>query len=171
MTVMEIEIEFYLLLAAISLSLAALASLISLFRSAESYNSGDIYIFRSLILSSFFLLFGCVLPILFYQLEFLSETAQIVILNLLFTVSLAYLLGRDIHKIVSGKLKVIHKTMAIVFILGSILFIVLGIINIAFLQENYIYKIDLVWATFIISARLYLLFIAATRSRLQDIKQ
>src|SRR5687768_14897455 len=95
---MSIELEFYAIMAATAVSLAALASLISLFRNAESFNKGDIYIFRALILGCFLLLIGGILPLLLHQMEFLTDENRRAFLSALFLVAFGSLVFADVRK-------------------------------------------------------------------------
>ena len=155
-------IEFFLAIAGISLALAGLASLISLFRESETYQPNDIFVFRTIVLSCIMAAIGGLLP-LALEVSFGKVDSRVwQTCSLAYAISATVLIGQVLYLVQTGKTPLILPSVSYTLMGIAVAVAFVNLLNVFIWKEASAYVWGLMWALVTIGFRLYLFLVFVT---------
>lgn len=152
-------VDFLNLVTTIAIGLAALASLITIFKSGDKFNQGDLLDFRGIVLSSILICLGATLPI--FLSTIISNTAVWIYSSLIFSIVVATLQIQLEHNIHSGQY-IVWSKLSLPLRLVTLLVNAVVFANIFFWQSAEPFLMGIFWVLIATSLRLYIFLISVT---------
>lgn len=154
------ETDFFVTLVGVSLSLAGLASLISLFHHGKEFTAEEIFIFRSIILVCLVILIASLLPIALGTFVKIQPTIW-QICSIFYVIVGGGALTQLLHQLYTGKTQFMYK-VSILFVFGTFGMLAWAVFNAAWLYNPTMYVVGLLWAVVVVCFRLYLFLTSVT---------
>lgn len=159
-------IQFFLAVLAISISIAGLASLISLFKTASEFTTDEIFVFRSIILFSLCVGLAAIFPASLLILK-LREQLVWAICSSIYALIASVLLIRLIIEALSGKWVIVYKRNAYTVMTITVIVVAWLIANTFIFQKPDAYVGGLLWGLIVLGVRLYLFLMTLTELKLK----
>jgi hypothetical protein len=146
-----------------SLSLAGLATIVSLFRGGDKFTTEDIYVFRSVVMIALVVAVLAISPFLIFEIapdqNWLISSSAYVVCSLL-------LILQGIKQIRSAQIVIIFPAVSFLLGLGTFSVFALNIANIVVWNNAAIFLMGLLWGLIFVSVRLYLFLVQITNHAL-----
>jgi hypothetical protein len=160
--------EFLLAIAGASLALAGLASLISLFRESETYESADIYVFRTIILSCVMLSIGGLLP-LALEVTFGKIDSRVwQICSLAYAISSAALIAQVLYQVLTNVTPLLFPHVSYTLMAVAAILVLVNFVNVVWWKDDAAYVWGLMWALVSVGFRLYLFLVFVTMPMVEE---
>ncbi|MBV6450294.1 MAG: hypothetical protein MHPDNHAH_01017 [Anaerolineales bacterium] len=159
-------IQFFLTVLALSISMAGLASLISLFKTAAEFTLDEIFVFRSIILFSLCVGLAAILPLSLLVLM-IDDDLVWMICSGLYALTASILLLRLILEARSGRWVIVYKWNAFAVMTLTALLVTWLITNAIVFKKPDAYVVGVIWGLVVIGIRLYLFLLTITDLRLK----